>query len=143
MIVLFQNILLLKQFLACNGYFGLFTKIIKRSGTSFCCTFSAWFFYKNVHYLILHLWTKFQCHTIFPSQDIKQNVLVSSFRQLMMSWTFRFIFDHPLKQWPTVRKIGKDKKNEKLMKIADTSFKYLGFIACSFSVHAAALELFS
>ena len=60
MIILFQNILLLKEFLACNGCFGLFTKIIKRSGTSFCCTFSAWFFYKNVLYLILHLWTGFQ-----------------------------------------------------------------------------------
>ena len=79
MIILFRNILLLKKFLACNGCFGLFTKIIKRSGTSFCCTFSAWFFYKNVLYLILHLWTKFQCHTFFPSRDIKQNVLLSSY----------------------------------------------------------------
>ena len=23
-------------------------------------------------------WTKFQCHTLFPSQDIKHNVLLSS-----------------------------------------------------------------
>ena len=30
-------------------------------------------------YLILSLWTKFQCHTFFPSQDIKQNVLLSSY----------------------------------------------------------------
>ena len=29
----------------------------------------------NVPYLILHQWTKFQCHTVFPSQD-KQNVLL-------------------------------------------------------------------
>ena len=65
MIILFQNILLLKDFLACNGCFGLFTKIIKRSGTSFCCIFSAWFFHKNVLYLMLHLWTKYQCHTFF------------------------------------------------------------------------------
>ena len=27
---------------------------------------------------ILHQWTKFQCHTLFLSQDIKQNVLLSS-----------------------------------------------------------------
>ena len=65
MIILFQNIFLFKEFLACSGCFGLFTKIIKRYGTSFCCTFSAWFFFKNVLYLILHLWTKFQCHTFF------------------------------------------------------------------------------
>ena len=39
--------------------------------------FAAYFlpdFYKNVLYLILHLCTKF-----FPSQDIKQNVLLSSY----------------------------------------------------------------
>ena len=87
LIILFQNILLLKKFLACDGCFGLFTKIIKRSGTSFCCIFSAWFFHKNVLCLILHLWTKFQCHTFFPSQDIKQIVLLSSY--LNSSWYHR------------------------------------------------------
>ena len=30
---------------------------------------------KNVPYLILYQWTKFQYHIFFPSQDIKQNVL--------------------------------------------------------------------
>ena len=25
--------------------------------------------------LILYQWTKFKCHTFFPSQDVKQNVL--------------------------------------------------------------------
>ena len=30
-------------------------------------------------YLILKQWTKFQCHTFFPSQDIKQDVLLSSY----------------------------------------------------------------
>ena len=104
--------LLLKEFLACNGCFALFTKIIKRSGTRFCCTFSAWFFYKNVLYLILHLWTRFQCHTFFPSQDIKQCVIEFLFRQLMMSWTLRFILDHHLKQCPTGRKWGKDRNTK-------------------------------
>ena len=32
---------------------------------------------KNVPYLILFQWTKFQCHTLFLSQDIKQNVSLS------------------------------------------------------------------
>ena len=27
--------------------------------------------------LFLYQWTKFQCHTLFLSQDIKQNVLLS------------------------------------------------------------------
>ena len=39
-------------------------------------------------------------HTFFPSQDIKQNALLSSY---LDSWwsplTLRFIFDEPLKQW--------------------------------------------
>ena len=30
-------------------------------------------------YLILHQWTKFQFHIFSPSQDIKQNVLLSSY----------------------------------------------------------------
>ena len=79
MIIPFQNILFLKEFLACNGCFGLFTKIKKGSGTSFWCTFSVWFFHKNVHYLMLYQWPKFQCHTFFSSQDIKQIVLLSSY----------------------------------------------------------------
>ena len=77
MIIPFQNIFL-KEFLACNGSFGLFSKIKKGSGASFWCTFSAWFLYKNVP-LILYQWTKFQYHVIFLSQNIKQNVLLSSY----------------------------------------------------------------
>ena len=34
------------------------------------------FFHKNVPDLILYQLTKFHSHTIFPSQDIKQNVLL-------------------------------------------------------------------
>ena len=37
------------------------------------------FFHENVSYLILYQWTiKFQSHTFFLSQDIKQNKLLSS-----------------------------------------------------------------
>ena len=84
MIILFQNILFLKEFLACNSCFGLFTKIKKGSDTSFWCTFSACFFHKNIPYLILCQWTKFQYHTFFASEDIKQNVLLSFY--LGSSW---------------------------------------------------------
>ena len=92
MINLFQNILFHKEFLACNGCFGLFSKIKKWSGASFWCTFSAWFFHKNVPYLILYQWTKFQCHTLFLSQDVKQNVLSSSY---LDSWWRRFFLNEP------------------------------------------------
>ena len=77
--MLFQNILFLRSFLVCNGRFGLFSKIKKGSGASFWCIFIEWFFHKSVSCLILYEWTKFQCHTLFLSQDIKQVVLLSSY----------------------------------------------------------------
>ena len=88
MIILFQNLLFLKKFLACNDFFGLFSKIKKRSGARFWCTFFAWFFHKSVSYLILYQWTKFQCHNLFLFQDIKRNVLLSSY--LDSWWRHKF-----------------------------------------------------
>ena len=114
MIILFQNIyiLFLKEFLACNGFFGLFTKVKKGSGNSLWYTFSAWFSNKNVPYLIIYQWSKFQCHKFFSSKDTKQNVFKFSFRQLMASQTLRFIFDQPLKQQLTGRKRGEDRNTK-------------------------------
>ena len=113
MITLFRNILLLKQFLARNGCCGLFTKVKKGTGTSFWCTFSTRIFHKNVPYLTLYLWTKFQCHTFFSfSKCHTKYVIKFLFRQLMMWQTIRFIFYHFLKQWPTWRKRGEDGNTE-------------------------------
>ena len=69
---------------------GYFSKIKKESGASFWCTLSAWFFRKNVPYLILYQWTKFHCHTFFLSQDIKQNMLFSSY--LDSWWPHKLFF---------------------------------------------------
>ena len=99
MIILCQNVLFSKPFLLCNGCFVLSTKIKKESRTSYLCTFTVWFFYQ---------WTKFRCHIIFPSEDIKQNVLSSS--SLGCSWrhmtsqTLKFIFEQLLKKWLAGRK---------------------------------------
>ena len=46
--------LFLKEFLACNGCFELFTKIKKVSRTNFWCTCSTWFFHESSPYLILY-----------------------------------------------------------------------------------------
>ena len=46
-------------------------------GPAFDAHFLHDFFHKNVPYLILYQWTKFQCHNLFLSQDKKQNVLSS------------------------------------------------------------------
>ena len=76
MIALFQNVLFSKEFLACNGCFGLFSWIKKESGASFWCTFFAWFFHKNFPYLIPYQWTKFRCHTLFLSNKMCYEVLI-------------------------------------------------------------------
>ena len=87
----------------------LFWVIYQKSGTSFWCTFSAWFFKENVLYLILFQRIKFECHTFFPFDDIKQNLLLSSYLDKWWRYKlFRFIFDHLLKQWPTGRKRGEE-----------------------------------
>ena len=114
MIILFQNVLFLKEwlfYLIFDGCFGLFTKIKKGFGASFWSTFSVWFLHK-IFYVILYQLTKFQCHTFFPSQNIKQNMLLSSY---LDNW-WRFIFNHPRKQWST----GKKELQAKIEK-----FKYL------------------
>ena len=110
MIILFQNILFLKEFLTCNSCFRLFTKAKKESGASFWCTSSAWFFHKNVLYLIIYQGTKFQCHTFFLCQDIKGNMLLSSY--LDHWWLLRFFLNQPLKQWLTGKKRGEDKNTK-------------------------------
>ena len=87
MTILFQNTLFLKEFVVWNGCFGIISKIKKGSSVRFWCTFPAWLFHKNVPYLILYQWTNFQCHTLFLSQDIKQNLLLSSY---LDSWNIKF-----------------------------------------------------
>ena len=64
MIILFQNVLLLKEFAGSNFRFVLFTKSKKGSATSFWCIFSAWSFHKNVSYLLYQL-TKFNLTLFF------------------------------------------------------------------------------
>ena len=108
---LFDNPLwkyLLKESPACNGFFGLFTKVKKRSGNSLWYTFSTWFSNKNVPYLILYQWTKFQCHIFFLLKIPNKMCIKFLLRQLMASQTLRFIFNQSLKQWLTGRKKVED-----------------------------------
>ena len=58
---------------------GYLAKLKRDTGLAFGAHFLHDFFHKNVPYLILYQWTKFQCHTLFLYQDIKQNVLLSSY----------------------------------------------------------------
>ena len=102
LIILFQNILLSKEFLVCIGCLKLFIKTKKGSGTCFWCAYSAYFFHKNGPYVMLDKMTKFQYQTYFPSQDVKQYMFLNS---CIANWwciiNLRFIFDHPLEQWLT------------------------------------------
>ena len=48
---------------------------------------------KNFPYLVLSLWTKFQCHTFFPSRDIKQNVLSKAIQRSTRIFKNVFVID--------------------------------------------------
>ena len=61
---------------------GYLAKLKRDLGLAFGTDFLHDFSVKNVPYLIFYQWTKFQCHTLFLSQDIKQNVIKFLFRQL-------------------------------------------------------------
>ena len=58
---------------------GYLTKLKRDLGLTSGAHFLHDFFHKNVPYLLLYQWTKFLCWTIILSQDIKQNVLLSSY----------------------------------------------------------------
>ena len=108
MIILFQNILVLKEVIACNGCFGFFNKIKKESGTSFWCRFSAWFCHKNVLYLCSLLTDKVSMSYLFSFSRYQiKSFFKFLFRQLMVPQTLRFILDQALKHWLTGRKRGK------------------------------------
>ena len=82
-------------------------RISKESGISFWYTFSAWFFQKIVAHIILYQLIKLQCQTFLSfSRYWRKSLIKFSLRQLMTSWTLRFIFDQPLKQQPTRKKRG-------------------------------------
>ena len=57
---------------------GYLKKLKRGLGLAFGAHFQHDFSIKNVPYLIRYKWTKFQCHTLFLSQDIK-HVLLSSY----------------------------------------------------------------
>ena len=107
MIILFQNILFLKEFLARNHFFGLFTKVKKGSGSSLWSTFSAWFSNENVPYLISMDKVSMSYLYSFLRYQTKC-VIKFLFRQFMTSQTLSFIFNQPLKQWLTGRKREED-----------------------------------
>ena len=54
-------------------------KLKRGLGLAFGAYFLHDFFQEIIPYLNLYQWTKFQCHTLFLSQDIKQNVLLGSY----------------------------------------------------------------
>ena len=55
------------------------SKLKRNPGVAFDAHFLYDFSIKLFPHLTLHQWPKFQCHTFFSSQDIKQNVLYSSY----------------------------------------------------------------
>ena len=58
---------------------GYFAKLKRGLRLTFGAHFLHDFFDKNILYLIIYRWTKFQCHNLFLSENIKQNVFLSSY----------------------------------------------------------------
>ena len=58
---------------------GYLSKLNRGFGLAFGAHFRYVFFPCNAPYLIVYPLTKFPCHIFFTSQDIKQNVLLSSY----------------------------------------------------------------
>ena len=80
----------------------------KESGTGFWWKFSAWIFRKNALYLILYQWTKFQYHNFLSFLRYQTKCVIKFlFRQLMTSYTLRFILDQALKQRLTEKNRGR------------------------------------
>ena len=88
---------------------------------SFRYIISAWFFHKNIPYLLLYQLTKFQCHIFFPSWDIVQNVLLSSYLGKRLchklyvtnAYVIRCILNYPLRQW-LIGKYWEEVRNPKI-----------------------------
>ena len=80
----------------------------KGSGINFWCTFSAWIVRKNALYLILYQWTKFQYHNFLSILRYQTKYVIKFLlRQLMTSYTLRFILDQALKQRLTEKNRGR------------------------------------
>ena len=114
---LFENnlpkFLISKRILCMHCVLSYLAKLKRGLGLTFGVSIVHDFFHKNVPYLILYQWRKFQCHTLFLSQDIKQNMLLSSYLDKWCHKLLRFSLNHPLKQWLT----GKNKEVDKNTKI--------------------------
>ena len=110
MIILFKNILLLKEFLACNDVLGLFTKIKRGPETSFWCTFLHDF---STKMFFIAYSIKFQCHNSFTFPRYQTKCVIKFLLgQLMMSQTMRFMLDQPLKQWLTGGRRGEGRNTK-------------------------------
>ena len=68
-----------KNFQHAKSVLGYLAKLKRGLGLTFGTHFLHDFFHNNVLHLILYQWPKFQCHTLFLSQDIKKNMLLSSY----------------------------------------------------------------
>ena len=62
--------------------------------------------------LLIYYPAKYKRYSVVPAYLFKisnKMCKLSFYRQLMTSQTLRFIFNHPLKQWPTGKKGGRQK----------------------------------
>ena len=73
----------LKKFLRVMAVLGYLVRLERGLGLAFDSHFLHGFFHKNIPYLILYHWTKFQCQTYSFSRYQTKCVIKFLFRQLM------------------------------------------------------------
>ena len=122
MIVLFQNIFMSQEFLTCIGCFGLFIKMNRGSGTTFWCTFSAYFFLKNFLILSSINWPSFNIRPFFLLK-ISNNEFLNSC--LANRWRHKLwlILDHLLGNGWQEEKNGKEIQKFEYLEMEKSFFK--------------------
>ena len=117
MIILFQNILFLKEFLACNGFFGLFTKVKKGSGNSLWYTH----FLHDFPIKMFLIWYSIngQSFNVIPFFILKIS------NKMFFKFIFRQLMTCKLEDlsWISSKLMADRKKKERKMEIQN--FKYL------------------
>ena len=90
-------------------------KLLKNlSERGFWCIISAWFFHENSPYVTLYQLTKFQCHIFFPSGDIKQKVLLSSYLDKVDVIKFTIYLESSSKPMADREKLRRSRKSKNL-----------------------------
>ena len=93
-------------------YIYIYKSLKNLSERGFWCIISAWYFHENSPYVTLYQLTKFQCHIFFPSGDIKQKVLLSSYLDKVDVIKFTIYLESSSKPMADREKLRRSRKSK-------------------------------